>query len=208
MWLHSEMNFACSPGVNGRFLLSYQLYYLLRRLYYLQNKVCKKKKKWDNDPFIMCVLSRAWLFVTHRLQPVRPLCLSVKLLCPWDFSSRNTGVGCHFLFQGIFTTQVLTLLSPVSPELQADSFPMKPSGKPLFFYYLSFNPFLWLPWCLDGKESSYKAGDPGLIPGFRRFPREGHGNPLQCFCLENPVDRGAWIATTHGVTKNQTRLNT
>ena len=38
------------------------------------------------------------------------------------------------------------------------------------------------------------------------FPGEGHGNPLQYSCLENPVDRGAWLATVHGVTKSWTRL--
>ena len=36
---------------------------------------------------------------------------------------------------------------------------------------------------------------------------EGHGNPLQCSCLENPMDRGAWWATVHGVAKSQTRIN-
>ena len=48
----------------------------------------------------------------------------------------------------------------------------------------------------------------GLIPGLERFPREGNGNPLQYSCLENPMDRGAWWATVHGVTENQTRLST
>ena len=42
----------------------------------------------------------------------------------------------------------------------------------------------------DGK--AYNVGDPGLIPGSVRSPREGNGNPLQCSCLENPMDRGAW----------------
>ena len=45
------------------------------------------------------------------------------------------------------------------------------------------------------------------IPGSGRFPGGGHGNPLQCSCLENPVDRGAWRATVHGVTKSWTRLS-
>ena len=36
---------------------------------------------------------------------------------------------------------------------------------------------------------------------------EGNGNPLQYSCLENPIDRGAWRATVHGVAKNQTRLS-
>ena len=48
--------------------------------------------------------------------------------------------------------------------------------------------------------------DAGLIPGLGRAPGGGHGNPLQYSCLENPVDRGAWQATVHKVTKSQTRL--
>jgi len=48
--------------------------------------------------------------------------------------------------------------------------------------------------------------DAGLIPGLGRSPGEGHGNPLHRFCLENPMDRGAWWAIVHGVSKSQTRL--
>ena len=44
----------------------------------------------------------------------------------------------------------------------------------------------------DGKASVYDAGDPGLIPGLRRSLGEGNGNPLQYYCLENPMDRGTW----------------
>ena len=54
-----------------------------------------------------------------------------------------------------------------------------------------------------GKESIYNAGDPGLIPGLGRSPGGGHGNPLQCSCLENPMDRGSWQAIIRGVTKSQ-----
>ena len=50
-------------------------------------------------------------------------------------------------------------------------------------------------------------GDPGLIPGSGRSPGEGHGNPLQYPCLDNPMDRGAWRATVRRVTKSQTRLS-
>ena len=56
------------------------------------------------------------------------------------------------------------------------------------------------------KNPPANAGDPGSIPGSKRSPGEGSGNPLQYSCLENSVDRGAWWATVHGVTKNQTRL--
>ena len=57
----------------------------------------------------------------------------------------------------------------------------------IFFYIYSF------PWDFsvssDGKESACKAGDPGSIPGLRRSPGEGKGNPCQYFCLENPMER-------------------
>ena len=53
----------------------------------------------------------------------------------------------------------------------------------------------------DGKVSVYNAGDPGSIAGLGRSPGEGNGNPLQDYCLENPIDRGAWQATVHGVAK-------
>ena len=56
------------------------------------------------------------------------------------------------------------------------------------------------PWWLGGKESTYNA-DVGSIPGLGRSPGEGNGNPLQYFCLENPMDRRAWWATVHGVTR-------
>ena len=45
---------------------------------------------------------------------------------------------------------------------------------------------------LDGKESACNAGDQGSIPESGRSPGEGNVNPLQCSCLENPMDRGAW----------------
>ena len=52
-----------------------------------------------------------------------------------------------------------------------------------------------------GKESACNAGELGLIPGSGRSPGEGNGNPLQYSCLENPMDRGAWWATVHGVAR-------
>ena len=51
------------------------------------------------------------------------------------------------------------------------------------------------------------TGDVGSIPGLGRFPGGGNGNPLQYFCLENPMDRGAWRATVHRVTQSWTRLS-
>ena len=49
------------------------------------------------------------------------------------------------------------------------------------------------------KEPACSLGDPSLIPGLERCPGEGNRNPLQYSCLENPMDRGAWWATVHGV---------
>ena len=48
------------------------------------------------------------------------------------------------------------------------------------------------------------AEDAGLTPGWGRSPGGGNGNPLQCSCLENPMDRGAWQATVHEVTELDT----
>ena len=60
-----------------------------------------------------------------------------------------------------------------------------------------------------GKNLPANAGnirDMGSIPGLGRSPREGHGNPLQYSCLENPQNRGTWWATVHRIAKSQTRL--
>ena len=46
--------------------------------------------------------------------------------------------------------------------------------------------------------------DMGLIPGSGRCPGKGHGNAIQYSCLENPMDRGAWLATVHSVTESDT----
>ena len=65
-----------------------------------------------------------------------------------------------------------------------------------------------LQW-LSGKESACNVGDTGdlgLISGLGRSPGGGHGNPLQYSCWENPMNREAWQAMVHGVTKSWTQL--
>ena len=60
---------------------------------------------------------------------------------------------------------------------------------------------------LVGKNPVINAGDmrvTSLIPGLGRSPGEGHGNPLQYSCLEKLIERGVWLATVHGVTKDWT----
>ena len=59
----------------------------------------------------------------------------------------------------------------------------------------------------DGKESACSVGDLVSIPGLGRSRGERSGNLLQYSCLENPMDKGAWQATVHGVAKSQTRLS-
>ena len=59
-------------------------------------------------------------------------------------------------------------------------------------YYWALKSILDFPGGSDGKASVYNVGDLGSIPGLGRSPGEGNGNPLQDYCLENPMDRGAW----------------
>ena len=80
------------------------------------------------------------------------------------------------------------------------------SYMPLSFWGVSF--YLWgFPGGSFSKASACNVGDPGLIPASGRSSGEVNGNPLQQLCLENPIDRGAWYATVHGVAKSRTRLS-
>ena len=66
--------------------------------------------------------------------------------------------------------------------------------------------YLGFPGGSEGKESACTAEDLDLIPQLGRSPGEGNSNPLQYYCLENHMDRGAWWATVHRVAKSQTQL--
>ena len=73
-------------------------------------------------------------------------------------------------------------------------------------FYSFFSKSLWfpsprLPWWLSVKESACSAGDAVSIPGRGRSPGEWNGNPFQYSCLENSMDRGAWWATVHGISR-------
>ena len=79
-----------------------------------------------------------------------------------------------------------------------------PKDSITFYYILEVGLSQWL----NSKESTCNAGasgDAGSIPGLGRSPGEGIGYPLQYSCLENAMDRGAWWATVHGVSKSQTQ---
>ena len=65
-----------------------------------------------------------------------------------------------------------------------------------------------LPWWLSGKESDCNTGDVALILGSGRSPWRRKWQPMRCSFLGNPVDRGAWRATVHGVTKESDMIAT
>ena len=73
-----------------------------------------------------------------------------------------------------------------------------------YIHKLYINYVYGLPCSSAGKESSFNAGNPGLIPGLGRSPGEGNGNPLQYSCLENPMDRGFWWASLWGRKESDT----
>ena len=65
----------------------------------------------------------------------------------------------------------------------------------------------WVSWCLSGKESICSTGaarDAGSLPGSGSSPEGAVASLLQCSCLENQMDRGAWQAMVAGVTKSRT----
>ena len=74
------------------------------------------------------------------------------------------------------------------------------------FYFLPIRLGEGLPWWLSSKESTCNAGDTGLIPGLRRSPGGGHGNPLQYSFLVNLLGREAWWATGDRLAKSWTLL--
>ena len=76
-----------------------------------------------------------------------------------------------------------------------------------FRVVLIFDRSLGFPGGSDGKESTCNAGFLGSVPGSRISPGEVNAYPFQYSCLENSMDRGAWWATVHGVTKSQTQLS-
>ena len=71
----------------------------------------------------------------------------------------------------------------------------------LFFLNINLVYCMGFPGNSDGKESACNTGDLSSIPGWVRTPGEGNGNPLQYFCLENSMDRGAWKAKVIGLQK-------
>ena len=119
------------------------------------------------------------------------------------FLGKSTGVGCHFLLYGIFPTQGS---NPGLPHCRQTLYRLSHQGAKKVF---CSRPGL-CRWLNEGQDvpggsvvnnSPANAGDAGLIPGLGRFSGGGNGNPLQHSCLGNTMDRRAWWATNHVVTK-------
>ena len=97
------------------------------------------------------------------------------------------------------------------PAWKAMCFPYRALGCPSPMFTLlekdSGQHFWGLPRSLSSKESTCNAGDASSIAAMGRSPGERNGNPIQYSSLGNPMDRGAWWATVHGLTKRQTQLS-
>ena len=132
------------------------------------------------------------------------------------FSRQEYWGGCYLLLQGILDPGIKPV-SLTSPALAGPFFTTSATckaliglGSALIQYGIILTWFRLPRWC-HGKESAYqcrKCRRLGLIPGSGRSFGEGNSNPFQYFCLENPMDRGAWWATVHVVTKNWMQLST
>ena len=93
------------------------------------------------------------------------------------------------------------------PGSSADKESACNAGDPSSIPRLPTLAFLGFPGGSDSKESACNVGDLGSIPGLGRSPRERNSYPFQYSCLENSMDREAWWAIVHGVTKSQTQLS-
>ena len=149
----------------------------------------------------------------HRRQPTR-------LPLPWDSPGKNTGVGCHFLLQcmkvkvkGKLLSGVRLLATPWTAAHQAppsmgfsrqEYWSGVPLPSPIYIWSPALQEILYfLSHCLVAQMMNLpvNAGNEASIPWSGRSPGGGNGNPLQYSCLGNPLDRGAWWAIVHGVTK-------
>ena len=139
----------------------------------------------------------------HGLQPTR-------VLCPWDFPGKSTGVGCHCLLQVHSVARSQTLLKQLSSS----------SSKMYVINKMGHRRRQWQPTpvLLPGKSQGRRSLA-GCSPRGReewntteqlhfQFSLscigEGNGNPLQCSCMETPRDGGAWWAAVYGVAQSWT----
>ena len=137
------------------------------------------------------------------------------MICPEDqmlfeFSTDNlalcNSLQCHY-YRSLYCLIVLANLEDEfkiasCPENTLPALPMlSQQGLP------SISKSFGFPGSSVNKESACNVGDPGSIPGSGRSSGDGNGNRLQYSCLENPMDRGVWQATVHGILSSQTQLS-
>ena len=146
----------------------------------------------------MCCCCKAASVVSDSLRPhgLQP----TRLLCPWDFPGKSTGVGCHRLLQWIVWTQLKMTTAArakqalILKETHRLSICLRVAAELIH----SVNIYWGLPQWLSDEESAKNAEDAGSIPGSGRFPGE---NGKWYSCLGNPMDRRAW---SMGLQKSQT----
>ena len=129
----------------------------------------------------LCICATAYPFNcwwTSRLLP-----------CPGYYKQRcNESVSGHshcFYVLGIANSAIVNTGVHVAFWIMVFS-------RSLLYFNCHFIKQTDFPGGSDGKASASSAGDPGSIPGSGRSPGKGNGNPLQYYCLENPMDKGAW----------------
>ena len=172
----------------------------LRSVVLFTNRIKEEKQRQEMDPLGIIPV---WAVNKERST------LSEQIKIQWNSS-----------FKTICFSSLLFLRLPRPPEFRDDPWPTEMVRLPLALRVSSFLSWhtLWEMQSSPGASQvvlvvnnpSATAGDirdTGSIPGSGRSPGGGRGNPLQCSCLENPMDRGAWRAIVHRVAKSQTRLN-
>ena len=165
------------------------------------NREMHKDVLCDIMEYCCCLVTKSCLTL---LWPDPPELYLTRLLCPWESPGKNTGVGCHFLHQGIFSTQGSNSCLLL--------------GRQILYHCATWEVMKLLPllsnegllrWHSDKKLicQCRSAKDMGSTPGLGRSLREGNDNLLYCSFLKRSTDRGAWQATVHRVSKSQTRLS-
>ena len=145
--------------------------------------------------------------------PPLSLWWNLALIQLWQWSLlKVTSLSCQWRGEKQVTKPLRVLPAPLARDRALGGL-WSPWNHTQNVAFRNVGVFLWKKFpssyhCLwRGCDPKRVISTDGLIPGWGRSPGEGNGNPLQYSCLENPMDRGAWWATVHGVAKNQTRLS-
>ena len=148
--------------------------------------------------------------------PGASLCLLPSFLALIKVATIQSSNSINFFFLPVFTFHVNGIIEDVLFCAWLLSFSIVGGSSVLSHVIVSHSFSLFhnvlqceygLPGGSDSKESACDAEDPGLIPGSQRSSGEGNRYLVHYSCLENPMDRGAWGAAVHGITKSWTQLS-